>query len=81
MARTLGGRFLSVSKMVRIAEPRPSAFASSSFRGSRTFSVTAQQDTPQVKSTAKVAIRESFLNCVSPKDGPKMETRSREPTL
>ena len=83
MACTLGGRFLSVLTMVRTAEPIPSrlAFPSSPFRGSRTFSVTAQQVTLQVKSTAKVATSESFLNCVSPREGPKMATRSREPML
>lgn len=83
MAFILGGRFLSVLMIVRTAEPIPSplAFPSSSFRGSRTLSVTAQQVTPQVNSTEKVEISESFLNCVSPKEGPKRATRSSEPML
>lgn len=83
IACTLGGRFFNVVMMVLTASPTPCSCTtpSSSFFGSITFSSTAQHDTPQVKSIVKVEMRASFLNCVSPKEGPKMETRSREPTV
>lgn len=83
IACTRGGKVFNVVTIVLTASPTPCSCTTplSSFFGSMTFSSTAQHDTPQVKSMAKVEMRASFLNCVSPKEVPKMETRSREPTV
>lgn len=47
--------------------------------GRSTRSVTAHDVIPTAMSRATAAKRVSCLNCVEPKDGPKMATRSRVP--
>lgn len=47
--------------------------------GRSTRSVTAHDVIPTATSRATAARRVSFLNCVDPKDGPNMATRSSVP--